>query len=712
MTRFSPAEIRNVALVGHGGAGKTTLAEALLHRAGAIDRLGRVDDGTTVCDHEPEEQRRHLSLSLAVAPFEWKGHKVNLVDTPGYADFVGEVRAALRVVDLAVFVVSAVDGVEVQTEAIWREAERLGLPRMIFVNKLDRERASFTRTLDQLRDRFGAGIAPLELPIGEEAAFHGVADLLTDTAYLYTDGQVATGPIPDEMEALEHQVHDNLVEGIVVADDALLEGYLDGQIPSFEQLEHTLAVGVDEASVFPVVCGSATAEVAIDRLADFICEIGPSPLDRPPVTVTAGDVEVDVTPDETAEPLVTVFKTIADPYVGRITLFKVLSGTLHVDDHLVNPRSGADERLHGLALMRGKEQLPASEIPAGDLGAVAKLTDTVTGDTLAPKGRPVVLPHPDEPAPAYSVAVVPHTQADDDKLATALHRITDEDPSIHVSRNDETHQTLVSGAGDTHVAVTLERLERRFGVHVDTEDVRVAYRETISGTAEAEGKYKKQTGGPRPVRPGRDPGRTARPRRRVRVRRQDRGRGHPAPVHPCRAEGRRGGHVARRRVRLPRRRRAGVVPRRQVPLRRQLRDELQDGGAPRLPGRHRQGLTCAARAHLPAHRHRPERAAGRRAGRPQRPAGAGSGHRGGRRRRARHPRPRAHRRAAALRHRPAVPHRWARPLHRRARPLRPAPRPPGRPRQARRPRGRVALGPGRSPTATRPRPCLGTEMCS
>jgi elongation factor G len=495
MTRFSSAKIRNVALVGHGGAGKTTLAEALLHHAGAIERLGRVDDGTTVCDHEPEEQRRHLSLSLAVAPFEWKGHKVNLIDTPGYADFIGEVRAALRVVDLAVFVVSAVDGVEVQTEAIWREAEKLRLPRMIFVNKLDRERASFTRTLDQLRDRFGAGIAPLELPIGEESGFTGVADLLTDTAYLYADGKITTGPIPDEMEALEHQVHDNLVEGIVVADDALLEGYLEGQVPPFEQLEHTLAVGVDEATVFPVVCGSATAEVAIDRLADFICEIGPSPLDRPPVTVTAGDVEVDVVPDEGAEQLVSVFKTIADPYVGRITLFKVLSGTLHVDDHLVNPRSGADERLHGLAVLRGKEQLPATEIPAGDLGAVAKLTDTVTGDTLAPKGRPVVLSRPDEPAPVYSVAVVPRTQADDDKLATALHRITDEDPSIQVTRNDETHQTLVSGSGDTHLAVTLERLERRFGVHVDTEDVRVAYRETITGTAEAEGKYKKQTGG-------------------------------------------------------------------------------------------------------------------------------------------------------------------------------------------------------------------------
>ncbi len=296
---FAPEKIRNVALVGHGGSGKTTLAEALLHEAGATTRVGRVEDGTTVCDFDPEEQARHMSLSLAVAPFEWKGHKVNLIDTPGYADFVADVDAALRVADLAVFVVSAVEGVEVQTEAIWRMAAAVGVPRMFFINKLDRERASFDRTLDALRDRFGAGVAPLELPIGAESGFVGVADLLTDTAWTYRDGVATHGEIPDEMEAREHEVHDNLVEGIVVADDDLLAGYLDGEVPSVDQLEHTLAVGVDDATVFPVVCGSGLHDVAIDRLADFICEIGPSPLDRPPVEVMAGDrlVEVDAASD-------------------------------------------------------------------------------------------------------------------------------------------------------------------------------------------------------------------------------------------------------------------------------------------------------------------------------------------------------------------------------------------------------------------------------
>ena len=282
MQPFSSEKIRNVALVGHGGAGKTTLAEALLHRAGAINRLGRVEDGTTVSDHDPEEQRRGISLSLAVTPFEWKGHKVNLIDTPGYADFLGDVRAALRVVDLAVFVVSAVDGVEVQTEAIWREASRLGVPRMIFVNKLDRERASFERTLDQLRDRLGAGVAPARAArSAPRPSFRGIADLLTDTAHLYEGGVPHTEPIPDEMEALEHQVHDNLVEGIVVADDDLLERYLDGDVPGLDELEHALTLGIETASVFPVVCGSATAEVGIDRLADLLVEIGPPPADRP-----------------------------------------------------------------------------------------------------------------------------------------------------------------------------------------------------------------------------------------------------------------------------------------------------------------------------------------------------------------------------------------------------------------------------------------------
>ncbi len=492
---FAPDKIRNVALVGHGGTGKTSLAEALLHGAGATKRLGRVEDGTTVCDHDPEEQARGFSLSLALAPFEWKGHKVNLIDTPGYADFVSDALAAMRVVDLAVFVVSAVEGVEVQTEVLWRAAAELNLPRMVFVNKLDRERADFERTLDELRERFGAGIAPLELPIGAESAFHGVADLLSDTAWLYDGGTGSRHEIPEEMSDLEHQVHDNLVEGIVVADDDLMERYLEGETPSVEELERTLAIGVDEASVFPVVCGSATAEVAIDRLADFICEIGPSPLDRPPVEVAAGDGTVSVAPDLAGQPLALVFKTTADQFVGHVSQFKVLSGTIRTDAHMVNTRSGAGERLHGIFTLRGRDQQPVSEVGVGDMAAVAKLTATATGDTLAPKGTPVTVAPIEFPEPQLGVAIRARTQTDDDKLANALPKLLDEDPALEVRRDDETHQTILRGIGETHVAVALDKLQRKFGVAVDTSDVLIAYRETITAPAEAEGRHKKQSGG-------------------------------------------------------------------------------------------------------------------------------------------------------------------------------------------------------------------------
>jgi elongation factor G len=499
--RYSTDHIRNVALVGHGGAGKTSLAEALLHRAGAVTRLGRVEDGTTVCDYDPEEHKRGISLSLSVAPFEWRDHKVNLIDTPGYADFMGDVSAALRIADLAVFVVSAVDGVEVQTEEAWTLAAKLGVPRMVFVNKLDRERASFDTTLAQLRDRLGAGIAPLELPIGHEAGFRGIADLLTDTAHIYADGVPHTEAIPDDMEATEHEVHDALVEGIVVADDAMLERYLEGDVPALAELERTLHDGIATASVFPVVVGSATREIGIDRLADFLVEIGPSPLDRPAtIKVPSGNGDapdsVEVAADAGGDPLAFVFKTIADPYVGQVSLFRVLSGTLRPDDHLVNSRSGTDERLHGLLTVRGKEQETASELVAGDIGAVAKLASTVTGDTLAPKGKPVTVPPIEQPEPTLAVAVVPRTQADEDRLAPALHRLVDEDPALRVERIDETHQTLLHGTGETHIQITLEKLTRKFGANVDTEDVRVPYRETITGAAKSvEGRHKKQTGG-------------------------------------------------------------------------------------------------------------------------------------------------------------------------------------------------------------------------
>ncbi|MDY7101432.1 MAG: elongation factor G [Actinomycetota bacterium] len=495
MSRITPERIRNIVLVGHGGAGKTTLAEAMLFRAGAVNRIGRVEDGSTVLDSDPEERERGSSLSLALAQFEWRDHKINLIDTPGFPDFIGEVRAALRVADMAVFVVSAVEGVEVQTEMIWRMAEELSVPRMVFVNKLDRERASFERTLDDLRERFGAGVAPLELPIGIESSFHGVADLLTDRAFLYDDGNRSEADIPDEMEELEHRVHDNLVEGIVVADDALCERYLEGEKISLEQLEKTLTAGIIDASVFPVVCGSATGPIAVDRLLDLVCEVGPSPIDRPGDTVIAAGEEITVAPDPNGEPLAFVFRTIADPYVGHVSLFKVISGVVNADDQLVNTRSSVVERLHGISSLRGSEQTPVDQVVLGDIAAVAKLNDTMSGDTLAPRNKPVVVPPIRWPEPVLWSGIVARTQADDDKLADALHRLLDEDPTLRLERNDETHQMILGGLGETHLRISLERLQRKFGVGVDTEDVRIAYRETITSAAEAEGKHKKQSGG-------------------------------------------------------------------------------------------------------------------------------------------------------------------------------------------------------------------------
>jgi elongation factor G len=492
---FPPEKIRNVALVGHSGAGKTTLAEALLFRADTIGRIGTIELGTTVTDSDPEEHDKQMTITMGMAPFEWRGHKINLIDTPGYADFAGDVHAVLRVTDLAIFVVSAVDGVEVQTEYAWRIAEELGVPRMVFINKLDKERASFENTLRELRDRFGAGIAPIEIPIGKEEEFHGIIGLFRDKAYIYDSGHAEVIDIPDELRDREHEVHDNLVEGIVVADDDLLEQYLEGTIPSVAELEATMAKGVAEATVFPVVCGSATGPIAVDRLADFIVELGPSPLDRPATVVTAGDQEVEIAMDKNGEPLAFVFKTLADPYVGQISLIKIFSGTLTPDTHLVNGRSGQEERLAKIATLFGNETTLVPSAPAGDIIAVAKLIDTKTGDTLAPKSKPVTVPKIDRPQAVLSTAIIARTQSDDDKLSTSLQRILEEDASLSVDQNEETHQTLLSGLGETHLQITLDKLNRKFGVSVDQVPVKVAYRETVTRTADAEGKHKKQSGG-------------------------------------------------------------------------------------------------------------------------------------------------------------------------------------------------------------------------
>ena len=369
----------------------------------------------------------------------------------------------------------------------------------MFINKEDKPRADFHRVLEQLKATFGSGFVPLELPLGEEEHLHGIADVLTDQGFEYEpDGRHHAEPLPADVVDEEHRLHDELVEEIVSGDDEQLERYLSGDVPTTAELERTLAHELLDQLEFPVLCGSATTGVGIDRLADFICELGPSPADRPTkVLAGSGDagVEVEVAADPSGKPLAYVFKTVADQFVGQVSLFKVLSGTINTDDRFVNTASGAEERMHGLFHLRGKEHLDATKLVAGELGAVAKLGDTVTWSTLAPKDSPVRVPAPSQPPSVFGLALKPLTQSDDDKLSGALQRLLAEDPALAVDRNEETGQTVLRGIGDTHVAVALERLARKFGVNVETEGVRVPYRETITGSAEAEGKVKKQSGG-------------------------------------------------------------------------------------------------------------------------------------------------------------------------------------------------------------------------
>ena len=495
--------IRNVALVGHSGAGKTTLAEALLFRAGVVPRMGRVEEGTTVCDTEPEETKRGISLSPAVAPFPWKAGDgqtctINLIDAPGYADFAGGVDAALAVADLALIVVSAVDGVEVGTEIVWQQCVDLGIPRIVVVTKEDKPRADFHRVLEQMREVFGAGLVPLELPIGEEEDFSGVADVLSDTGFTYAkDGTRSTTELTGAVADEEQQLHEEVAEEIVSGDDDQLERYLSGDVPTATELGATLRQEVLEGVEVPVLLASAETGVGVDRIADFLCQLAPSPADRS-VTVRAGTPdgpETEVTADPGGDPLLYVFRTVADPFVGQVSLFKVLSGTVKNEDRLVNAVTGTEERVHGMFRLRGKEHLPVDALQAGDIGALSKLAGSPTGSTLAKKGMTVHVVGAEARPTPYAVALRPATQADDDKLSSALQRLVAEDTTLVIDRSADSGQTILRGTGDTHIAVALERLARKFGVNVTTDEVRIAYRETIAKQVEAEGKLKKQSGG-------------------------------------------------------------------------------------------------------------------------------------------------------------------------------------------------------------------------
>jgi elongation factor G len=499
---------RTIAVVGASGAGKTTLTEALLHRAGAIPRAGRVEDGSTVCDHEPEEVARGMSIGLALATLTWTcpdgvERTLTLADAPGHPDFVGAADTALAVADLALVVVSAVDGVQPGTWSAWTTAERLGVPRIVVVTQEDRARADFRRVLAELRESFGPTLWPIELPLGEEQAFRSIADVLSESALVYDDaGRHHDEPLPPEAVDEEHRMHLEVTEELVSHDDEQLDAYLSGKEPPAADLERTLAHEVASGEAVPVVVASGVSETGVDRLADLLCELAPAPAERDARIVVGAAAEgngesgreVAVAADPDGEPLVHVFRTVADPYVGQVSMLKVISGVVRTSDRLRNATTGTDERIHGLFRLQGKEHLPVDHLSAGEVGAVAKLTGSPSGSLLWSRPSGQARPYlPPARRPVYAATLRPKTQSDDERMSTALARLVAEDPTLVVDRAGDA--TVLRGLGDTHLTVGVERLARVFGVHVETGPVPVAYRETIARPTQAEGKVKKQSGG-------------------------------------------------------------------------------------------------------------------------------------------------------------------------------------------------------------------------
>ena len=476
MPKYGPDKIRNVAILGHSHEGKTTLAEAMLFATGGLARMGSTDAGTAALDFEPEEQKRKISINLAIAQVEQDGYKVNLLDTPGFFDFVGQVNSALAAAEGALVVVSASDHVAVGTEIAWERLNRASTPRLVVVNKMDKEHADFMGALDAMRAQLTPKPVALHLPIGSEADFRGVVDLMRMKAFVAgPDGKGVEAPIPDDLTALVEERREQLVEAAAEGDDSLLEKYLDEGTLGDEEIEQGLRAGVAAGKVAPVACCAATKMLGVRTLLRSLCDL------LPPAQG-----------DSSGPPRAVVFSTYADPF-GRVSYFKVLSGSLRSDQHVANVTRSADERLGQLFFPRGKEHVNTQDVSAGDIGAVAKLAQTLTGDLLGtPDGA---VPQVDVPEPAYSLAIFPKSRGDEEKISTGLARLAEEDPTLRVNRSDETHQLLIGGLGDVHLDVVLEKLKRKYGVEATTALPRVAYRETISGTARAEGRHVKQSGG-------------------------------------------------------------------------------------------------------------------------------------------------------------------------------------------------------------------------
>ncbi len=491
MEQFAIENIRNVVMLSHSGAGKTTLGEIMMFSTGAISRLGRVEEGTTTSDYEPESIKRKISLNLSMLPYAWQGVKINLIDTPGYADFVGDVKAAIRVAEGVVIVVCAASGCEVGTEQVWGYVEEAKLPRFIFINKMDRENADFNRTMDSIKTKFGMRCVPVQLPIGVHTTFKGVIDLLTMKAY---NGSGKESDIPAEMQAAAKAAREKVIEAVAEVDDKLIEKYLGGEELTNEEIIGGLKQGVLECKIVPVLAGSALQNTGISLLMSAINGYLPSPAGRE-ITVTGGAGEQVLKPVKDGPLAALVFKTSADPYVGKLTYFRVFSGAIDSNSPVWNAGKNAAERIGQLFMLRGKNQETVAEVAAGDIGAVAKLSQTVTGDTLCNRDKALKIPPIVFPEPNFNGAVYPKTKVDVDKMGAALARLVEEDPTLLMHRDLDMADTILSGIGGTQLEVAVDKMQRKFGVNVDLKPPKVAYKETIKIAARGEHKHKKQSGG-------------------------------------------------------------------------------------------------------------------------------------------------------------------------------------------------------------------------
>jgi elongation factor G len=498
MKVYDATSIRNVAVVGHGGCGKTQLVSAMLFGAGTVNRLGKVDDGSTVTDFDEEAIARKHTLASSLAHVEWRNTKINIIDSPGFANFLTDARSALRVVEAAVMVVDAVAGVEVQTEKLWSEAASLNLPRIVAVNRLERDRASLERTLESLRRDCGREITPIQLPLGEERGFTGVVDLIRMKALTFAadgSGAVTEGEIPAALADRAAQARDQLIEAVAEADDKLMELFFAEGTLTQEQLLSGLRTATVAGRLFPLVCTSGLHVIGIKGLLDAIVDYVPSPAEREFPALTKDGAETTVKATDGNAPMGFVWKTIADPFAGRITMLRVVCGTLKSDSTVHNLRADSPERLGHLLALQGKTQTHVPELKGGDLGAVAKLKDTRTNDILGDRASSIRFAEIKFPEPVLAYAIEPKSRGDEDKISSAMQRLREEDPTIGYSRDPQTHELLLSGQGQMHIEVTVAKLKRRFGVEVNLKPPRIPYRETILTPTEAHGRHKKQTGG-------------------------------------------------------------------------------------------------------------------------------------------------------------------------------------------------------------------------